>query len=117
MIINIIMILLIISPICNGITYLFVSKHSNHPYDYFAKFKNVNDNYEYKNKQAGIIYIGLGLIIGLFFILLCILYNFFLNISIFLRIFGLYFIIYLLETIIFDTILNIKFQLENGDKK
>lgn len=116
MLIKIIMIILILSPICNGITYLFVSNHPSSPYCTVAKYKTLDDTYKYKNKQAGIVYICLGFIIALFLLLLCFLYNFFDTINPISKIFGLYIIIFLIENIIFDTLLNIKFQLKNFEE-
>lgn len=116
MIIKIIMILLILSPFCNGLTYLFVSKHPITPYCNVAKYKDINDDYTYKNHEAGIVYIILGGIIGCFFLLICFLYNFFDGINVALRIFGFYIIISLIETVLFDTILNMKFELKNYEE-
>ena len=96
MLIKIIMIILILSPICNGITYLFVSNHPSSPYCTVAKYKTLDDTYKYKNKQAGIVYICLGFIIALFLLLLCFLYNFFDSINPISKIFGLYIIIFLI---------------------
>ena len=51
MLTKILMILLIISPCCNGLTYLFVSNFPMNPYCKVAKYKNIDDDYKYKNKH------------------------------------------------------------------
>ena len=118
MIATIIIILLILSPFCNGITYLFVSKFPMNPYCKFAKFKDIQnkEEYQYKNKQAGILYCVLGFIVSVFLIFICYLNNFFIETNIVFRIFAFYFIIFLIETTLFDTVLDVKFQFKNFEE-
>ena len=112
MIIKMIMILLVISPLCNGITYYFVSNHPTKPYIKFAKFKNIDDDYKQKNKKAAIVYCVLGLIILLFMSLMFYLYNFFEGVNVVLKIFGIYLFITIMEQGLFDTVINLRFQME-----
>lgn len=115
MLTKILIILLIISPCCNGLTYLFVSNFPMNPYCKVAKYKNIDDDYKYKNKQAGIVYTILGLIIAMFLLVLCFLYDFFYLIDPLIKLVGLYLIIHLVEAILFDTILALKFYQQNDE--
>ena len=116
MLIKIFIILLILSPICNGITYLFVSNHPTMPYRKVAKYQDL-ENYQYKNKQAGIVYIVLGGIIGAFLLILNICFHFFSNLPPYTVIALHVILIILTEQVLCDTILNVRFTLDEIDEE
>ena len=115
MILKLIVILIILSPLFNGITYLFVSNHPKSPYSDLAKYKEIDDNYQYKNKQAGVVYITIGFIIGIFLIAVCFLFNFFETLPIFTLIFACLILSFLIEQILCDTLLQVRFTMDEYD--
>lgn len=117
MILKLIVILIILSPVFNGITYLFVSNHPEPPYSDLAKYKKITDDYKYKNKQAGIVYITVGGIIGLFFTMICFLFHFFETLPIFTVVFASILISFLVEQILCDTLLQVRFTMDHYDQE
>lgn len=116
MILKILTILILLSTLCKGITYFFVSKYPTSPYCDFAKYQTLDNNYTYKNKQAGKVYMVIGGTIGCFFILMGYLFHFFDCLPPYTLILGSFLLSFLLESVLCDTLLHVRFTLDKMEE-
>lgn len=116
MILKILTILILLSPLCKGITYYFVSHYKWKPYCDFAKYQTIDDAYVYKNQQAAKVYCSVGGVISLFLILIGCLFHLFDTLPPYTLILGSFLISFLLESVLCDTLLNVRFTLDKMEE-